>query len=486
MYKEKFQKEIPSYVNRAADILIKNGYSATLVGGAVRDIIIGRRPKDYDLATNALPEDIIRIFSKTVNTNAHFGTIIVIIDDNYGENFDIEITTYRKEEEYRAGRWPTKVEFSSDLVADLERRDFTINAIAIDINKLYDPTSIDEEIVVDPFNGLLDIKNKIVRAVGNPIDRFSEDGIRPYKACRIAAELNYEINKETFDAIKVCINIASMISAERIRDEFLKLIKYSKKPSIGIEYLRKSGLLNIFLPELLENFGIFQPEWHSEDVYYHSLSAMDIADDSIKLAALLHDIGKARTMTVDDKGTHFFGHDKVGAEMVKTILERLKFSKLETNRIVKLVRWHMFYYPSADWRKTNPEKNMLEIEDQKSFGGWSDAAVRRFIKNVGGEDLIDQLIMLRLADAGSNKKTNFDQNEIMALQKRIAKIREQDMALKISDLKVTGKDLIELGVEEGPIMGNILKYLLDLVIDDPLLNNKDILINIINNKFLKK
>lgn len=468
------KENIPSFIYQTADILIDAGYEAYLVGGAVRDILLGRRPKDFDLATNALPEEIMELYSKTVNTNAKFGTILVIMTDDKGENFDVEITTYRKEEEYIKGRWPSKVEFTSEIEEDLSRRDFTINAIAINFEDIYESSASLEEVIFDPFSGQADLEQAKIRAVRDPEERFLEDGLRAYKACRLASELEFEIEPATFQAIKNNLEIASQISMERIRDEFIKLLKYSPKPSLGINLLKDSGLLELFMPELLELVGLEQPEWHTDDVYAHSLKTLDLAEDRIRLAALLHDLGKARTRSEDEKGIHFYGHDKVGSEMAEEIMKRLRFSKSEIARVKSLIRWHMFYYPSAEWRTEN-QLSELELEQKKS-GGWSDAAIRRFIKNVGGEELIDDLFRLRIADATANPKTEFDPLEIEALESRIAEVRQQDMALKVTDLAITGHDLQELGVEAGPKIGETLEKLLDQVIETPELNTKEQLI----------
>jgi poly(A) polymerase/tRNA nucleotidyltransferase (CCA-adding enzyme) len=470
------RKNLPEYVLNTSDVLINHGYKAFLVGGAVKDMLLGVEPKDYDIATDALPEQISEIFPHSVSTNAKFGTILVINSDRKGERYDVEVTTFRSEEDYFGGRWPSKVEFADDITTDLSRRDFTINAMAIDLDNLNEQGSTHHEIIVDPFGGQTDLENKIIKAVGDPMERFGEDGLRAYRACRLAAILGFTIEEKTFEAIKASLNISKMVSMERVRDELLKLLKYAPQPSIGIELLRESGLLELFLPELLECINVEQPEWHTDDVYTHSLKTLDLAEDSIKLAALLHDIGKARTRSEDETGVHFYSHDTVGAEIVKVIMERLKFSNSEIKKVSTLVRWHMFYYPSAEWRKENP----LEIiTDQKSdsSGGWSDSAIRRFIANVG-EEYIDNLFKLRIADANANPKSEFDPIEIQALQDRISEVRSKDMALKITDLNITGEDLFEAGIEKGPKMGEVLKFLLEKVIEDPILNDKEQLLSL--------
>jgi putative nucleotidyltransferase with HDIG domain len=471
--------KIPHYVFKVAEVLSKNGYEAFLVGGAVRDVLLGREPKDFDLATNALPEQMEQLFTKSVTTNAKFGTVLVIIESETGERFDVEVTTYRREEEYIGGRWPAKVEFTTSIVDDLSRRDFTINAIAINLSKINETAAEEKDVIVDPFNGRADLEQKLLRAVGDPLERFGEDGLRSFKACRLASELGFSIDPKTFAAMKQTLHIARQISVERIRDEFLKLINYSPKPSVGIELLRESGLLELFLPELLTTIGLVQPDWHSEDVYLHSLRALDLAEDSIKIAALLHDIGKPKTRSEDENGVHFYSHDVVGAELVAEILTRLRFPKAEVLRNKQLVRWHMFYYPSADWRRINAisEAELKQNKGKPDYAGWTDGAIRRFIKNVG-EDLIEDLFKLRIADATSNPKSKFQPVEIQALEERIAEVRAKDMVIKISDLDISGDDLKLLGITPGPAMGKILNQLLERVIDQPILNEKSQLLKI--------
>lgn len=467
--------DIPKYVRNVADILIGNGFEAFLVGGAVRDFVLKKLPKDFDIATNATPDQMEKIFPRCITTNARFGTVLVIMDSEGGdEKFDVEVTTYRIEAEYFGGRWPGKVEFTTNIVNDLSRRDFTINAMAINLEKIsYDNNF--EEYFLDPFGGLNDLDLKIIRAVGDPIERFEEDGLRAYKACRLASELEFEIEVNTFEAIKKTLSVAKLISIERVRDEFVKLINHSKKPSIGIELLRKSGLLELFLPELLDSIGVLQPQFHEDDVYTHSLKVLDLCEDSVKLAGLLHDIGKNSTKVIGPDGhEHFYGHDTVGAEMSEVILTRMKFPKATIKKVSNLIKWHMFYYPSNEWRKTNKLEEVIDYTSEENFGGWTDAAIRRFINKVGEEN-IEDLFKLRIADATGNPKSIFNTKEIDLLQSRISDIKAEDMILKIKDLGINGDDLVNLGVERGPQMGKILKELLEEVIENPINNNFEFL-----------
>ncbi|MCS7318037.1 MAG: HD domain-containing protein [Candidatus Dojkabacteria bacterium] len=470
---------VPQYIFDIAKKLKENNFEAYLVGGSVRDILLEREPLDFDVATNAYPDEIVKIFPKSVPTGAKFGTITVVVPDENGENFNVEVTTYRSEADYFGARWPTKVEFSRTIFEDLKRRDFTINAIAINLQVELNNSKLADHIL-DQFNGLADLQNKIIRAVGDPLERLSEDGLRSVRACRLASQLGFLIEEKTFDAIKKTLHIVKNISVERFRDEFEKLIYKSSKPSIGIKLLKESGILEIFIPELLEGIGIVQPEFHSDDVFEHSLKTLDLAPDDVKLAALFHDIAKPRCKSVDScGGIHFYGHDLLGAEMTKQILKRLKFPNAIVEETSRLVRWHMFYYPSSDWRKSKKHKN-------KHLYGWSDGAIRRLINNVGGEESIDKLIKLRIADASANQKSIFDPSEIMALSNRIAEVRARSTAFKITDLDINGYDIMNhFNLNQGKIIGKVLNYLLKKVLDNPKLNKKDILIKYAGN-YLKK
>lgn len=462
----KLRVKIPDYVQTTAKMLINEGFECYLVGGAVKDLVLGRTPHDYDLATDALPDEMLNIFPKSVSTGAKFGTILVLVPDSKGEIMQIEVTTFRSEEEYVDGRWPSSVKFVMQIDEDLGRRDFTFNAMAIDLSTL---TFDKEEYLVsiyDPFNGITDLNRGIVRAVGTPIERFKEDGLRAFRACRLASELEFEIEEETYNAIKKSLPVVEMVSMERIRDEFMKLLLNSPKPSKGINLLKDTGILALFLPELLEGEGVEQKLYHVHDVYTHSLETCDIAEDSVKLVALLHDIGKVRT---DMGNGHFYGHDVVGSQIVGDIMKRMRFPKEEIEKAKKLVRTHMFYYPHVTEDMDSEQKEKIELHE------WTDAAVRRFIQRVGKENL-DDLFRLRIADAMSNPSSEFRPDEITKLQSHISKVLKEDTALKISDLKITGDDLAHMGVEKGPKMGEILNSLLDMVIEDPLKNDRKILL----------
>jgi poly(A) polymerase/tRNA nucleotidyltransferase (CCA-adding enzyme) len=460
---------IPFYVQKVARMLHSEGYKCYLVGGSLRDIVLKIKPDDYDLATDAKPEDMLKIFPKSISVGARFGMVSALVPDKNGEIFEVQVTTFRSEEEYVDGRWPSKVNFVDDIDKDLGRRDFTINAMALDLGSADLDGEEVEKVwdVHDPFDGETDLGLRVIRAVGTPLERFKEDGLRSFRACRLASQLGFDIETETFEAIRQTLTIAKMISMERVRDEFVKILLNSPKPSVGIELLRKSGLLEIFIPELIEGCGVEQKLFHANDVYEHLLKTLDMAPDNIKLAALFHDIGKPRT---DMKNGHFYGHDTEGANMTEAIMTRLRFSRAEINRITNLVKNHMFFYPYES-------ENMRE-EDRKRIQQkmWSDGAVRRFISRVGEENLED-LFALRIADAGSNPHSLFSPDEIQQLQMRISEVREKDMALKVTDLAVNGHDLKTIGLS-GPDIGKTLSMLLEKVLDDPMLNEKETLLKL--------
>lgn len=461
---------IPDYVQTVARILLKEGYACYLVGGALRDVVLSIEPDDYDLATDALPDAMLKIFPKSVSTGIRFGTVTVIVSDSLGGQHEVQVTTLRSEQQYTDGRWPSKVEFVTDLDEDLSRRDFTWNAMALDFSsaELDGENEVKSWGIYDPFGGKRDLTLKVVRAVGDPVERLTEDGLRSFKACRMAAQLGFEIHRDTFGAITRTLPVARKISMERVRDEFMKMMKNSPKPSIGIELMRTSGLLEIFMPELLDAYGVEQPKFHTYDVYEHLLRTVDAAPPDIRLAALFHDIAKPRKSMPDG---HFYGHDIEGENMTRTIMKRMKFSKSDTEHTAKLVRHHMFYYPVLE--EDASEKEVEQYEAKR----WTDSAVRRFIARVG-EEKIDDLFALRIADAAANPAASFQPEEIELLQERISEVRKKDMALKVNDLAVDGHDLMALGVEAGPEMGTILESLLKEVIEDPKLNERTTLLKI--------
>lgn len=467
---------LPKSIFHVAERLEKNGFEAYLVGGSVRDILFGKEPKDYDITTSATPEEVMNIFPTSVPTGIKFGTVTVLLDPNDGLD-EVQITTFRSEKEYIASRWPSHVEFTRSLEEDLKRRDFTINAFAIRLMDISKYDSLTHELffdyVIDLFDGKNDLTNKIIRAVGNPDERFQEDALRMLRACRLASCLSFQIEQNTFESILRNVGLVKNLSIERVRDELIKLVEESPKPSYGIELLRQTGILQIFIPELLEGYEMKHNRYHVDNIYDHYLRTLDIAPVEIRFAALFHDIGKPRTKD----GEHFYGHDKVGAEMTKSILTRLKFPKSQIEKITNLVRWHMFYIPTCDI--TTSDEKIMRNESFKY--GWSDAAIRRFINKIGGYQNFDDLIKLRISDALANPHRSFNPDDVIRLSKRVAELKEQDALFKITDLKVNGNDLKLLGLQ-GKKIGEMLRYLYDIVVEDPSKNQKEILLDIVKQK----
>lgn len=398
--------------------------------------------EEWDVTTSAKPDEVTKLFEKVIPTGIEYGTVTVLLPDG-----QYEVTTFRSDERYIDGRHPTKVTFTDDIHQDLSRRDFTINAFA------YDPQTGE---LIDDFEGQKDLKKKLIRAIGNPVERFSEDGLRSIRACRFAARLGFEIEKETFAAIPKTLEITKKVAPERIHDEMVKLLSVDK-PSLGFELMRRSGLLRLIMPELEDCFGVEQPpKYHKFDVYWHSLYSCDAAPKGnviLRLAALLHDIGKPLCKV----GYTFYNHDKVGVEIAERILKRLKFSNEDIKKITNLIRHHMFDYTSQ----------------------WSDAAVRRFIRRIGGVANVKDLFTLRQSDAKGMER-EVESEYLAELQRRIDKIVEEENALDISDLKVDGNDVMRiLKIPPGPMVGRVLRFLLEKVLDDPKLNERETLLELI-------
>ncbi|MGL5254697.1 MAG: CCA tRNA nucleotidyltransferase [Brevinema sp.] len=446
-----FPGDISKDILWISQLLDKEGFELYLVGGAVRDTLMNRPCGDFDLASSACPDDIIRIFNKLVPvipTGIRHGTVTLIIN-----NSQYEITTYRIDGTYTDQRHPDSVSFTSSLKEDLARRDFTVNSIAAH--------PITKELT-DPFFGQDDIRNKVIRTVGIPDERFAEDALRMLRACRFAAVLGFTIEEETFEALCRLAPTIDSVSAERVRDELMKTLS-APVPSIGLEYMRKSGLLERILPELCEGIGIDQNEFHRYDVYTHNLKTCDSltkGEAITRWASLLHDVGKPRAKSFALKignGNVFYNHEVIGAKMARGIMRRLKFSNDEIDRAFLLIELHMFFYTSE----------------------WTDGAVRRFLKRFDGDLLfLEQLFLLREADrlgSGTKKQAPYIFKEFRA---RIKQVMDEDSALKVTDLKINGTELIrEFQLKPSPIIGEILHYLLELVLDDPSLNNNESLID---------
>ena len=440
-------KQIPDDVLSVCRRLRQAGFEAYLVGGSVRDLLLGRSLGDFDVATSARPEEILRVFGArfSVPTGLQHGTVTVLAGEPARQ---VEVTTFRGEGAYLDGRHPSVVTFGATLAEDLSRRDFSMNAIA------YEPQA---GAIIDLHLGQADIARRLVRTVGDPIQRFSEDGLRPMRAVRQATQLGFEVDASTLAAIPATLDVFRKVSAERVRDELLKLL-LAPRPSRGIELMRQTGLLAEVLPELSATFGCKQNRFHKHDVYQHSLATLDAvpAEPILRLAALLHDVGKPRTQIEqpDAPGEFgFFKHEYVGAEMAEAIAGRLRLSRAEIELLVALVAHHMFFY--------TPD--------------WTDGTVRRFVNRVQVER-IAPLFALREADITSRGRGEDPECETRELRTRIARVAAEDAVLRVKDLAVNGADVMRvLGVAPGPQVGRVLNRLLERVLDDPSLNQKETL-----------
>jgi poly(A) polymerase/tRNA nucleotidyltransferase (CCA-adding enzyme) len=434
---------IPPAVLATAKTLEDAGYEAYLVGGCVRDMFLNKKPKDWDITTNATPEEIQKLYPETFYENA-FGTVGVVTEDHDETIHVVEVTPYRREGEYSDARRPDHVEWASSISDDLKRRDFTVNAIA------YRPHTGES---VDEHGGQDDLKKKLLRAVGDPRERFKEDALRMMRAVRLSAELGFAIESETAAAIFENADNLKNISRERIRDELVRILETSA-PMQALLVAQKLGLLKHIIPELEQGIGVEQNQAHSYDVYEHNMRALQHAADkewatAIRLAALLHDIGKpaARVWSAEKKDWTFHGHEVVGAKMVKKILTDLRFSKEIIEKVVRLVRWHMFFSDPA----------LVTL-----------SAVRRTIRNVG-VDSIHDLLNLRICDrvgTGRPKEQPFRFRKYKAMVDEA--MRDP---ISVGMLAVDGADLMDkLGEKPGPRIGWILHALLEEVLEDPTKN----------------
>ncbi len=443
------KKTIPQEIIAISEALKKAGFEAYLVGGCVRDVLLGKQPKDWDFTTNATPDQIIGLFPKTFYENS-YGTVGVVNEEAEARGAHeslhvVEVTPYRLETGYSDNRRPDKVEWSPSLEEDLKRRDFTINAIALNIDSKGQIIDL-----VDHFEGQKDLGNKSIRAVGKAADRFGEDALRMLRAVRLSAELGFAIEGETLKAISEKAPLLAKIAHERIRDEFVRLLM-SKEPSVALGVAEKLKILPYIAAELEQGVGIEQNKAHSYDVWTHLLKSLQHAADKawpleIRLAALFHDVGKPATRRLDPEKQEwtFYGHEVVGARMTKKILENLRFSKKIIEKVVILVRWHMFF--------SDTEQITL-------------SAVRRMIRNVGQDNIWD-LMNVRICDrigTGRPKESPY------RLRKYHAMIEEALRApVSVGMLKIDGAKIMEISKEApGPKIGFILHALLQETLDDP-------------------
>ncbi|MCD4761971.1 CCA tRNA nucleotidyltransferase [bacterium] len=435
--------EIPKYIVETIEKIEEAGFEAYIVGGCVRDLLMKKSPKDWDFTTKARPKEILKIFPKGKYENK-FGTVLLPIKDSKDKTETVlEITTYRSEHGYEDHRHPDEIKFEDKLDKDLERRDFTINAMA---GKL----KVEDLEIIDLFGGEKDIKKKIIRAVGEPIDRFKEDALRMMRTIRFSAELGFEIEPKTERAILKMAGSIKFVANERIKDELIKILS-SDRAYEGFIKLREINLLNYIIPELLQGDGVAQNHHHVYSVLKHSFLSLKHCPNKewqVRLAALLHDIGKPKTKEFKNGAATFYNHEYAGERMVRKIMKRLKFSASDTERTANLVRHHMFYY------------NTDEV---------TAASVRRLLKKVGKENLKD-LIDIRIADRLGSGTPKAKPYKLRHLEYMFERVQNDPVSVKM--LKINGDYMIEkLGFKPGPKMGAILDVLLSDVIEEPKLNN---------------
>lgn len=443
--KNKYPVHIPEDILHIVKTMHNAGFDTYLVGGCVRDMLSGKNPKDWDITTQAVPEQIQKLFTDSFYTNT-FGTVgVKTVNSGI-----VEITPFRTEGLYSDGRRPDEVSFTLNILDDLARRDFTVNAIA------HDPI---KDVFVDPFSGMVDIEQRLIRAVGNGEDRFKEDGLRILRMVRFSAQLGYSLDTETLTAAINIKDALSLISKERIRDELVKIL-LSKDASIAFMYMRTMGILKYISQHLEDSVNVTQNGCHAYDVFEHLVRSMQCAVDKeysldLRLAALFHDIGKppTRQWSKDKKDYTFYGHEVVGAKITKTILKDLNFSRETIEKVTKLVRWHMFF---SDTEQITP------------------SAVRRMIVNVGRENIWD-LMNLRICDRVGTGRPKEDPYRLRKYMSLIEEVMSDPT--DVSMLKISGKDLIDkLHMKPGPDMGKILHILLEKALIDPSINAEETLL----------
>lgn len=463
---------IPDYVYNIIKTFKENGYEIYPVGGCVRDLLLRKKVNDWDFTTNATPEQILKLFPDGFYDNS-FGTVGIPLSDitsNTADKNIIEITTFRTEQNYSDGRRPDSVTWGASLHEDLTRRDFTVNAIALKIetqngdnissDSLHTTDNSAEYTLtfIDPFNGQVDLENKSIKAVGDPHVRFQEDALRLLRAVRLATQHSFTIEENTFNALKKNANLLKKVSQERIRDELFKILA-SESPYEGILLLHETGLLEYVLPELLEGIGVSQVRpgrHHKDDVFTHNLLALKLTpskDPLVRFATLIHDVAKPRVSDVDGNGyVIFHNHEIAGAKLAADISNRLRLSKKQKDKVVTLVRWHMF---TVDEHTT-------------------DSAIRRFIRRVGIENITD-MIDLRIGDRLGSGTQTAESWRLKLFKKRI----EEQLApapFSINDLAIDGNDIMKiLSIPPGKIIGEYLQKLFDEVDEDLSKNTKEYL-----------
>lgn len=407
-------------------------------------MLLGRKAYDFDIATNATPEQVKSLFPRIIPTGIAHGTVTIPF-----QGLMIECTTFRTETGFSDGRRPDAVHYAGTIEEDLSRRDFTMNSIAV---------SLKDGALIDPFGGQLDIRQKIIRSVGNAVERFSEDGLRPVRAVRFASQLHFTIEEHTLKAIPLSLSVTSKVAYERIRDEFSKIV-LSSVPSNGLYFMEETGLLTLLFPELADCRGVTQKGSHVYDVLDHLFHACDASVPSleIRLAALLHDIGKPESMTTNASGEIlFYNHEVYSERIAEQILNRLRYPLKTIKTVCHLIKNHMFHYES----------------------NWTNAAVRRFIARTG-VDFIEALFELRKADSAAIYGNKPHQPLLEEFQDRIDQILKERTAFSLKDIAVNGSDIAALGVRPGPVTGVLLNELLEAVLEDPSLNTRDRLLEIV-------
>ncbi len=435
--------ELPEPAARVLSALEAAGHEAYLVGGCVRDLLLGRKPKDLDVATSARPEEVKRLFRKAVPTGERFGTVTVL-----DFSAPVEVTAFRAEGQYEDARWPSEVRFGVTLAEDLARRDFTVNALALGRDGR----------LVDPFGGRGDLEVRVIRCVGDPAARFGEDALRMLRAARFAAQLGFAVEPATRAAMSACAPLIERVSAERVRDELLRTL-LAPDHRAGFDLLLSAGLLARVAPEVAAMAGVEQGGHHAHDVYTHSLLTVADKDHAgLALAQLLHDVGKPDTRSVADGEVHFYRHEVVGAEKAAALLRRLRFAGETVELVAVLVRNHLVY----------------------GLRRAGEGAYRRLIRRVGRER-VPLLARLVRADVAAHGRMPPERAaEVEGILARLEELAARPEPLTVRDLAIGGHDVMEaLGIGPGPLVGRVLERCLEAVLDDPSLNTRERLLSLV-------